>query len=589
MTVVARRARAVMSAAAAVVIGVVGPAAGAKPPWTANLVLLVIAGVVPLVAMVLTTGRSWWLRLVVSASVAAIIVARYGKVPGLWLGSSLLLATWVTAGLPPLPGLRRCLRGTTVVVLALALVAVVVGRPAVATWQPLAVLAVAWLVAFASSAARARLPGAGPGAMVGDGRSLPAAACIAVVSSLLRLASVVIAMVSSLVVRPGDGPEGGWTVSDRLAVSPSSPRVHRLGALRLRSWVLPALVIATGLVAAALVLPLDRGGDGPGRRAGTADPGAAVTSQPWYSQYEADLRWLTSDGVAMRPFRPDRIADVATRTITVRDGMRVSWQAPACTCRRIKVWLYGGSGAFGLGQRDEHTVASELARKAAAAGYAVDVENRSEIGELHWRDATRFSWDLTQLVPPDLVVFYDGGEEVEAALELHRRGLGDVLAPYDPMLTDRYDELVGPVVAPDAPLSGGDLVGWPRHPGPEPAPGILAVRRYERSRAMSQRTAEAVGVPARWFWEPDRYEGQPSTATSAAERARRGAFLAAARHLPPGVVDLDESLADAGTSRAIFGGPTLIGEDGARLVAAAMWSHLRGDVERLARGEEVPQ
>lgn len=70
--------------------------------------------------------------------------------------------------------------------------------------------------------------------------------------------------------------------------------------------------------------------------------------------------------------------------------------------------MYGGSTAFGIDQRDDHTIASELARIAHADGIDIEVHNRGIPWYAHWQEAERFAWDLTAEGPPDLVLFYDG-------------------------------------------------------------------------------------------------------------------------------------------------------------------------------------
>ena len=73
--------------------------------------------------------------------------------------------------------------------------------------------------------------------------------------------------------------------------------------------------------------------------------------------------------------------------------------------------MYGGSTTYGLNQRDDHTIASELARVAHEHGVTIDIDNRGALGHLHWMEAERFAWDLTIEAPPDMVIFYDGVNE----------------------------------------------------------------------------------------------------------------------------------------------------------------------------------
>ena len=68
--------------------------------------------------------------------------------------------------------------------------------------------------------------------------------------------------------------------------------------------------------------------------------------------------------------------------------------------------MFGGSTTYGLNQRDGHTIASELARAAAADGIELDVHNKGNNGQLHWMEAERFAWDAvsdTHLTLPTIL------------------------------------------------------------------------------------------------------------------------------------------------------------------------------------------
>jgi hypothetical protein len=274
-----------------------------------------------------------------------------------------------------------------------------------------------------------------------------------------------------------------------------------------------------------------------------------------------------------------RVLDVETPTVNVHARVRDSWTAPECGCERVTLWFYGGSGAFGLGQRDAHTLPSELARAAWADGIALDVHNRGMPGQMHWRNATRFSWDLSVAHHPDIVVFYDGAEEVESELELRSRGLGDTRAPLEAFITDLYDE-VAEVPDPLAPPPPGvELDGWPTVADAPDAPGELAAIRYDRSRGMSRTAAEAAGLPIRWFWQPSRFESVPADARGG-DPTRRRTFQGAIEALPDDVDQVHDALAEL--DGPLFADDAIHNERAARALARAMWAVLRSQVVELA-------
>ncbi|MFN8018002.1 MAG: hypothetical protein U0P45_07745 [Acidimicrobiales bacterium] len=307
---------------------------------------------------------------------------------------------------------------------------------------------------------------------------------------------------------------------------------------------------------------------------------AAYTGDDWYPGFREDMAWVTDERVAWRPLTVQRVLDVETPTVNVHDRVRDSWKAPPCDCKRVKLWLYGGSGAFGLGQRDDHTIASELARLAAKDGIALDVQNRGIPGEMHWRNSTRFAWDLAVDPKPDMVAFYEGAEEVESELELRSRGLADTRAPLEPFATNLYEEVVGaPKGAPETP-DGVTYEGWPELDKDPGKPGQLAVKRYDRSLEMSNRSAQAAEVPVRYFWQPTRFSGSDGPEL-AKDDLRGRAFRNAPRYLPKDVVDLSAAL--DGTKAPLFSDDTNHNEVAAKLIAAAMWKELRPQVRGLAQ------
>ena len=109
-----------------------------------------------------------------------------------------------------------------------------------------------------------------------------------------------------------------------------------------------------------------------------------------------------------------RIRDTDGTCISVHDGERTTYVPRGTDLPEI--WLLGGSAAFGVGQRDDHTIASELARQSERDGQPVRVRNLAVPGFTAYQEALLLEQLLAVRPPPDLVIMYDGMNDVAAQI-----------------------------------------------------------------------------------------------------------------------------------------------------------------------------
>ena len=105
-------------------------------------------------------------------------------------------------------------------------------------------------------------------------------------------------------------------------------------------------------------------------------------------------------------------------------GFRVT--PPARTAPLRTIWLFGGSTAWGTGNRNEGTLAAQLQRIYAerAPELAVRVLNFGESGYVSRQSLAAFQSALACPQPPaDLAIFLDGANDVFAALQEGQAGL----------------------------------------------------------------------------------------------------------------------------------------------------------------------
>jgi lysophospholipase L1-like esterase len=321
---------------------------------------------------------------------------------------------------------------------------------------------------------------------------------------------------------------------------------------------------------------------GPSIERATRHVPAAYEGQSWWGQYAEELDYLGAPGVVWNPYNWQKVADIDMRYIDVVDGKRRTWRPPPCaSCPKLRVWMFGGSTMFGFGQRDEHTIASEFSRIAAAHGYEAIVENHGVSGDSHWEEAVRFAWALTADEPPDLVIFYDGVNDLAGARlrnQFANNADDQPVALSLEHIRQDYHELYRwlwwkrPVRPPGARL--GD-----RPPNPvldNVGLAARAVRDYERARVISRGAANLHEVPVVWFWQPVRHTRPPvagePTAPPENEASMVEHYEEARRRLADDVVDLSDIFDDH--DRPLFYDDVHTNEEAARIVAQAMWDQV---------------
>lgn len=585
--------------ALAAVCSVTGPVVRSFASLTGSPELVLLVGLAASLLLGRVAARHWILRLSIALGAGVVLSPSEGPVIAIWLSAGLILSDWVIRSRRLARWIPEAGFGAVAPVLVLMGVAAWRGRELTDTVDailPLVFVGLALVTAGLHCWKPSQLDRLARVVGQGAGRFLLAVS-FGLIGVLLVVPSRLVRRMSGHDPMVNSTERTAWTPRSRLpraaerpwAADAAVPARSGVGA----RWARPmAAALVAVLVVSAVLALRDSPSDAPvvafsndEEPAWAAEISgeipAAHADDDWYPDYREDIHWILNEAVAYRPLHPHRIADVRTRYINVSDGRRHSWTPPPCECRRLKVWVYGGSTTFGLGQRDEHTIPSELARAAHAAGLTVDVWNRGVPGHLHFNEAQRFLWDLTVDDPPDLVVFYDGVNEVWSARYLSDRG--DVRDPVDPQTEDLARSFFSRDPLP--PPRGGRLVPVTTVPELDlAAVGDLAGRRYARSLEMSRDIAAANRIPVAWFWQPSRYardliEGEPY-GDLADELEHRSMYRRAGQRVPPEVVNLESVFVD--DEEPIFTDDVHHNERGARIIGAAMFEHLEDELRRLS-------
>jgi len=146
---------------------------------------------------------------------------------------------------------------------------------------------------------------------------------------------------------------------------------------------------------------------------------------PWFRRYMAEydqtfrLRW--------KPYVYFRRPAFHGEFINVDSlGHRRTIPGPRSAADTVRVFVFGGSTMWGTHLRDSTTIPSVLATKLAAAAptdVAFDVTNFGESGYVSTQGLLELQMQLRAGHLPDVVIFYDGINDVASAVQQREAGL----------------------------------------------------------------------------------------------------------------------------------------------------------------------
>ncbi len=313
----------------------------------------------------------------------------------------------------------------------------------------------------------------------------------------------------------------------------------------------------------------------------------SLASAPWAADFFDEMGQTSGSYWPFTEYRPDPFrGDYLNIDGWDRRSYEPKLAAGAVT---PTVWFMGSSTTFGEGQRDQHTIASEVARMAEAAEMPVRVRNYGQRGWVHFQEMLLYELLLADEPAPAFSVFIDGVNEVAgqvlasgtAPWQLLSKGYGAAFADLgslspSPSLPEADGSSTSDVWAAYAEHSTvRKVVRWIGTSSPAGAQeadddaferaetGRRALAVYERGRMMSIALSEHHGVDPLFVWQP--FEAPVASID----------YIRA--HLSSPTIDIADAL-DGHEVDFIDGLHT--NERGSRRVAAAIWKQLRPKVER---------
>lgn len=295
-----------------------------------------------------------------------------------------------------------------------------------------------------------------------------------------------------------------------------------------------------------------------------------------------------------------RIKDVSSQYINVSNGERRTTAADPALGDPIVIWFFGGSAAFGAGQRDEHTIPSELVKLAQDQGVPLEIHNFAVPATVNWQSAMLLIAQLQSEQKPDLVVIYDGANDVALQGVLAAQGKG--ASPQPASLIDGELDAVLKKRATANAAQGSETrqtllpPSKARTPDKELTPaasGQMVLQRYGSGIEVIRKFSELSSVPVLIFWQPDIRTKQPQSSadadTLAAVKVDQGSLRAwtetsdavRAGLSALGVTDLSGVF--DGQTEPIYWDTVHTNELGSRLVAERMLKELQPKLQDLSK------
>lgn len=145
---------------------------------------------------------------------------------------------------------------------------------------------------------------------------------------------------------------------------------------------------------------------------------------PWIHEYDKEL--FSSYNTAWRPFVYWRRTPYAGKYINI-DAQGRRYTAPSAVqkvaaSRQLKIFMFGGSTMWGEGVRDQFTLPSLVVQDLAAHKIKAEVTNFGEVAYVNTQELIELILQLERGNIPDVVIFYDGYNDVYAANQRGQAG-----------------------------------------------------------------------------------------------------------------------------------------------------------------------
>ena len=313
-------------------------------------------------------------------------------------------------------------------------------------------------------------------------------------------------------------------------------------------------------------------------------------AEPWANDLGRDMAAFELQDRRYEPYLVREIGPFTSEHINTTDEERLSYRQPGGGGSPYRVAFFGGSVMFGMGQRDDHTIPSAVARAAEADRIDLEVHNYGLPGWVSWQEFQYLERLLADGHDFDLVVFLDGFNEFEIqSTDFSEQPTHHSASAFEALIAEFSDERQSPpgfwsglselkdVYRRNSAIwrivdrFGGREVSVSTA-GSGSSPGRVAQQRaaldiYGRASRRIEGLAAEYGTEALRLWQP----------------RQRGWSAEILKALPEGTIDATGVF--DGREDELYYDHVHTNEAGARLLAEEIWTHVR---PRLETQEQPP-
>lgn len=146
---------------------------------------------------------------------------------------------------------------------------------------------------------------------------------------------------------------------------------------------------------------------------------------PWIKDYDKEM--FSSYNSAWKSYVYWRRKPHQGKYINIdQQGIRFtspSGLSDAEALKKLKIFMFGGSTMWGEGVRDPYTIPSLVSQDLSARKIKAEITNFGEVGYVNTQELLELMLQLERGNVPDVAVFYDGFNDVYAALQNKAEGL----------------------------------------------------------------------------------------------------------------------------------------------------------------------